>query len=42
MAWLTADAGTERMVETRGLFSIRVTRHSTSIQNTPTFTPRAG
>ena len=41
VAWLTADAGAERMVENRGLFSIRATGHSASIQNPPTFTPRA-
>jgi hypothetical protein len=41
VAWLTADAGAERMVENRGLFSIRATGHSASIQNAPTFTPRA-
>ena len=41
MAWLTADAGAERMVENRGLFSIRATGHSAAIQNAPTFTPRA-
>jgi hypothetical protein len=41
IAWLTADAGAERMVENRGLFSIRATGHSASIQNLPDFTPRA-
>ena len=41
VAWLTADAGAERMVENRGLFSIRATGHSASIQNAPTFAPRA-
>ncbi|MDZ7621737.1 MAG: hypothetical protein U5O69_04760 [Candidatus Competibacteraceae bacterium] len=41
VAWLTADAGAERMVENRGLFSIRATGQSASIQNAPTFTPRA-
>ena len=41
VAWLTADAGAERMVENRGLFSIRATGHSASIQNAPTFTPYA-
>lgn len=41
MAWLTADAGAERMVENRGLFSIHATGDSASIQNSPTFTPRA-
>jgi Holliday junction resolvase-like predicted endonuclease len=41
VAWLTADAGAERRVENRGLFSIRATGHSASIQNPPTFTPRA-
>lgn len=41
VAWLTADAGAERMVENRGLFSIRATGHSASIQNAPSFTPRA-
>jgi hypothetical protein len=41
VAWLTADAGAERMVENRGLFSIRATGQSASIQNAPTFTPHA-
>ncbi len=41
VAWLTADAGAERMVMNRGLFSIRATGQSASIQNAPTFTPRA-
>ena len=41
VAWLTADAGAERMMENRGLFSIRATGQSASIQNAPTFTPRA-
>jgi hypothetical protein len=41
IAWLTADAGAERMVENRGLFSIRAIGHSASIQNPPDFTPRA-
>ncbi len=41
MAWLTADAGAEAMVENRGLFSIRATGDSASIQNTPAFAPRA-
>ena len=36
-----ADAGAERRVENRGLFSIRATGHSAAIQNAPTFTPRA-
>jgi hypothetical protein len=41
VAWLTADAGAERMVENRGLFSIRATGDSASIQNAPGFTPCA-
>ncbi|CDH47101.1 hypothetical protein [Candidatus Contendibacter odensensis] len=41
MAWLTADAGAEAMVENRGLFSIRATGDSASIQNDPAFAPRA-
>ena len=41
MAWLTADAGAEAMVENRGLFSIRATGDSASIQNAPAFAPRA-
>lgn len=41
VAWLTADAGAERMVENRGLFSIRATGRSASIQNASTFTPCA-
>jgi Holliday junction resolvase len=40
MAWLTADAGAEKMVVNRGLFSIRATGDSAFIQNEPTFTPR--
>lgn len=40
MAWLTADAGAEQMVEKRGLFSIRATGDSASIQNASTFTPK--
>ena len=41
MAWLTADASVEAMVIKRGLFSIRATGDSASIQNDPAFTPRA-
>jgi hypothetical protein len=41
VAWLTADVGAERRVENRGLFSIRATGDSASIQNAPGFTPRA-
>ena len=41
MAWLTADAGAEAMVENRGLFSIRATGDSASIQNDSAFAPRA-
>jgi Holliday junction resolvase len=41
MAWLTADASVEAMVIKRGLFSIRATGDSATIQNEPTFTPRA-
>ena len=41
VARLTADAGAERMVENRGLFSIRTTGHSASIRNALTFIPRA-
>jgi len=41
MAWLTADASAEAMVINRGLFSIRATGDSASIQNDPAFTPRA-
>ena len=37
MAWLTADAGAEQMVEKRGLFGIRATGDSASIQNAPTY-----
>jgi Holliday junction resolvase-like predicted endonuclease len=40
VAWLTADAGAEDMAINRGLFSIRATGHSASIQNEATFTPR--
>jgi Holliday junction resolvase-like predicted endonuclease len=39
MAWLTADAGAEQMVEKRGLFSIRATGNSASIQNPTEFIP---
>ncbi|MBB1077953.1 hypothetical protein HUU62_26495 [Rhodoferax sp. 4810] len=39
MAWLTADAGAEQMLEKRGLFSIRATGNSASIQNPTEFIP---
>lgn len=41
MAWLSADASAEAMVINRGLFSIRATGDSASIQNDPAFIPRA-
>jgi hypothetical protein len=41
MAWLSADAGAEAMLANRGLFSIRATGDSASIQNDTTFVPRA-
>jgi hypothetical protein len=41
MAWLSADASAEAMVIKRGLFSIRATGDSASIQNDPDFTPQA-
>lgn len=41
VAWLTADAGAERMAENKGLFSVRATGDSASIQNAPNFVPRA-
>ena len=41
MAWLSADANAEAMVIKRGLFSIRATGDSASIQNDPDFTPQA-
>ena len=41
MAWLTADASVEAMVIKRGLFSIRATGDSATIQNESTFTPHA-
>jgi hypothetical protein len=41
MAWLTADAGVEVMVENRGLLSIRATGDSASIVNAAEFRPRA-
>jgi hypothetical protein len=41
MAWLTADAGAETMVENRGLLSIRATGDSASIVNTAEVRPRA-
>ena len=40
MAWLTADAGAEAMVENRGLFSIRATGDSAQILNPPDFALR--
>ena len=41
MAWLTTDASVEAMVIKRGLFSIRATGDSASIQNDSAFTPHA-
>ena len=41
MAWLTAAASAEAMVIKRGLFSIRATGDSASIQNDSAFTPHA-
>ncbi len=41
MAWLSADASAKAMVIKRGLFSIRATGDSASIQNDPAFTPHA-
>jgi hypothetical protein len=41
VAFLTADAGSERMAENKGLFVIRATGNSSSIINAPGFTPRA-
>ncbi|EIC23452.1 hypothetical protein [Thiorhodovibrio frisius] len=41
MAWLSADAGAEAMVENRGLFSIRATGDSACILNAAEFLPRA-
>jgi Holliday junction resolvase len=41
MAWLNADPSVEAMLINRGLFSIRATGNSATIQNEPTFTPRA-
>ena len=41
MAWLTADAGAEVMVENRGLLSIRAAGDSASIVNPEGFRPRA-
>ena len=41
MAWLTADASVEAMAIKRGLFSIRATGDSATIQNDSAFTPRA-
>ena len=41
MAWLTADASVEAMVIKRGLFSIRATGDSATIQNDPEFRARA-
>jgi len=40
MAWLTADAGADVMVENRGLLSIRATGDSASIVNAEEFRPR--
>jgi len=41
IAWLTADASAEAMVIKRGLFSIRATGDSASIQNDSAFTPQS-
>lgn len=41
MAWLTAVAGAEQMVESKGLFSIRATGDSAAIVNAEDFRPRA-
>ena len=41
VAWLTADAGAERMGENRKLFSIRAVGDSASILNPAEFRPRA-
>jgi len=40
MAWLTADAGTETMLQDKRLFSIRATGDSAQIMNSKEFTPR--
>ncbi|WPL16323.1 hypothetical protein Thiowin_01276 [Thiorhodovibrio winogradskyi] len=41
MAWLSADAGAQAMLENWGLFSIRATGDSASILNTAEFRPHA-
>lgn len=41
MAWLTADAGADAMVENQKLFSIRATGDSASILNAAEFKPQA-
>ena len=41
MAWLTAVAGSEDMVQSRGLFSIRATGNSASVVNPLDFQPKA-
>jgi Holliday junction resolvase len=41
MAWLTAVAGSEDMVQSRGLFSIRATGNSASVVNPLNFQPKA-
>lgn len=41
MAWLSADAGAERMLQQQKLFSIRATGDSAQIMNPEGFTPRA-
>ncbi|MGI9211880.1 MAG: hypothetical protein ACR2HF_05360 [Methylococcaceae bacterium] len=41
MAWLTAAAGADTMLEKKGLFSIRATGNSASIVNDETFLPKA-
>ncbi|MCP4696824.1 MAG: hypothetical protein GY862_08235 [Gammaproteobacteria bacterium] len=41
MAWITADAGTEKMTQNQGLFSIKAVGDSARIENEADFTPRA-
>ncbi|MDT8406231.1 MAG: hypothetical protein RQ715_03165 [Methylococcales bacterium] len=41
MAWLTAVAGAEAMVQSRGLFSIRATGDSAAVVNSLAFRPKA-
>ncbi|MCP4695982.1 MAG: hypothetical protein GY862_03900 [Gammaproteobacteria bacterium] len=41
MAWITADAGAEKMTQNQGLFCIKAVGDSARIENEADFTPRA-